>query len=313
VLSNYSITNTGASFTINQRNVSVTPNAASKIYGNTDPAFTGTLTNFVATDGVAAAYTRTTGETVAGSPYMINATLSPTSVLSNYKITYNTALFTINKTTLTVTATSTTKILDAPNPTFSTTYSGFKFSDGPSSLGGTLSCTTTGTTTSPVGGYPITCSGLTSSNYAFTYVTGTLKILYASSGMCDGDVGHQVLLPINADGTSVWKQGRTVPVKFRVCDVNGVSMGTPGVVSSFMLTGIWNGTLAQVDETVTATNVDTAFRWDSTAQQWIFNLSTNGLSAGNTYIYTITLNDGTIVTGTTLPGSGNASFQYGLR
>jgi len=96
-----------------------------------------------------------------------------------------------------------------------------------------------------------------------------------------------------------------------VCDANGVSIGTPGVVSSFMLTGIWNGTLDPVDETVAATNVDTAFRWDGTL--WIFNLSTSGLSAGNTYIYTIALNDGTIVTGTTLAGSGNASFQYGLR
>lgn len=90
-------------------------------------------------------------------------------------------------------------------------------------------------------------------------------------------------------------------------------MGTPGVVSSFLLTGTYNGTLATDALTVSATNNDTAFRWDSTNQQWIFNLSTNGLSVGQTYIYTITLNDGTVVTGTTFAPAGTASFQFGLR
>src|SRR5437867_3372684 len=65
------------SFTINPKPASVTPAAASKTYGDADPAFTGTLTNFVAADGATAAYSRTAGETVAGSPYTIGATLSP--------------------------------------------------------------------------------------------------------------------------------------------------------------------------------------------------------------------------------------------
>ena len=73
----------------------MTPNAASKSYGDADPAFTGTLTGFLAADGVTATYSRTAGETVAGSPYTISATLSPAGVLSNYNITYNTANFTI--------------------------------------------------------------------------------------------------------------------------------------------------------------------------------------------------------------------------
>jgi hypothetical protein len=68
---------------INQRLASVTPNPASKTYGASDPTFTGTLTNFVAGDGVTATYTRTAGETVLGGPYIISATLSPSSVLAN--------------------------------------------------------------------------------------------------------------------------------------------------------------------------------------------------------------------------------------
>src|SRR5918995_1153922 len=89
---------------------SVTPNAASKIYGDTDPAFSGTLAGFLAADGVTATYSRTAGETVAASPYTISAVLSPAAVLGNYEITYNTALFTINKRPASVTPNAASKI-----------------------------------------------------------------------------------------------------------------------------------------------------------------------------------------------------------
>ena len=95
MLSNYSITYNTASFTITTKPASVTPDAASKVYGAADPAFTGTLSGFLAGDGVTATYSRTAGETVLGSPYTISAVLSPAGVLSNYNITYNTANFTI--------------------------------------------------------------------------------------------------------------------------------------------------------------------------------------------------------------------------
>jgi hypothetical protein len=128
------------------------------------------------------------------------------------------------------------------------------------------------------------------------------SVIYAPSGTCYGDLEHQILQPINADGTSVWKQGRTVPAKFRVCDANGVSVGTPGVVSSFFLTQVISGAATVVNETVSSTTPDTAFRWDATNQQWIFNISTTNLAANKTYVYSITLNDGTTI-----------GFQFGLR
>jgi hypothetical protein len=132
-------------------------------------------------------------------------------------------------------------------------------------------------------------------------VPGTLKIQY-SSGSCDGAPGHQILPPIDPSGASVFKQGRTVPAQFRVCNANGVSIGT-GVVKSFLLTAVTNGTVTQTVQTVVDTNnPDTAFRFDPTAQDWIFNISTQSLSAGKTYAYTILLNDGTSI-----------GFQYGLK
>jgi uncharacterized protein (TIGR02145 family) len=94
-VNNYTITNAGATFTIDKKDASVTPYAASKYCGQTDPVFTGTLTGFLSSDEVSATYSRTVGETVNGSPYAISATLNPANVLTNYKIAYYSANFTI--------------------------------------------------------------------------------------------------------------------------------------------------------------------------------------------------------------------------
>jgi hypothetical protein len=115
-----------------------------------------------------------------------------------------------------------------------------------------------------------------------------------------GGPGHTILQPINPDGSSVWKQGSTVPAKFRVCDATGNSVGAPGTVSSFYLVSIISGTITSVDEVPDSTTPDTVFRW--TGDQWIFNISTKGLNAGSTYVYQIKLNDGSII-----------QFQYGLK
>src|SRR6185369_6897274 len=104
VLTNYTITYNTASFTITPKAASVTPAAGqTKVYGSADPSLTGATSGFLAGDNVVASYSRTAGETVLGSPYTISATLSPTAVLSNYTITYNTAVFTITTKSASVT------------------------------------------------------------------------------------------------------------------------------------------------------------------------------------------------------------------
>jgi hypothetical protein len=121
--------------------------------------------------------------------------------------------------------------------------------------------------------------------------------------MCLGSAGHTILQPINADGTSVSKQGSTVPAKFRVCDANGNSIGTPGLVTSFRLVATITGTTVDtVNEPVDSTTPDTAFRWDSSDKQWIYNINTKSLSKNKTYVYLITLNDGSTI-----------QFQFGLK
>ena len=156
--------------------------------------------------------------------------------------------------------------------------------------------------TSAVGPHSFTVNATDAAGNTATPVTNSYSVLYASGGLCDGDAGHEILQPINANGTSVFKSTSTSPAKFRVCDANGLSIGTSGVVSSFRLIGISAGTVATVDEAVTSTTPDTAFRWDPTGQQWIFNINNKSLGANNTYYFQIMLNDGSSI-----------SFDYGLR
>jgi hypothetical protein len=120
-------------------------------------------------------------------------------------------------------------------------------------------------------------------------------VLYASGGTCDGAPGHQVLPPIATDGSTVAKQGSTVPVKFRVCDAKGASIGTPGVVTAFVSTGSKSGGSSGAP-TVYSTTPYSTFRWDPTDQLWIFNLSTSNLAAGDVYFYRISLSDGSFIT-----------------
>ena len=174
VLGNYNITYNTANFTIDPKAASVTPNAASKTYGAADPALTGTLSGFLAADGVTATYSRTAGETVLGGPYTISATLSPAGVLSNYTITYNTANFTIDPKAASVTPNAASKTYGAADPAFTGTLSGFLAADG-------VTATYSRTAGETVLGSPYTISATLSpagvlSNYSITYNTANFTI-----------------------------------------------------------------------------------------------------------------------------------------
>src|SRR5438876_7334519 len=113
---------------------------------------------------------------VSGSPYTIAYTYSGDSIYVGS--TDSSTTLTVTPAPLTITANNKSRTYGTANPTLDATYSGFVNGQGPSALTGTLSCTTTPATTSssPAGKYPINCSGQTSTNYAITYVAGTLTI-----------------------------------------------------------------------------------------------------------------------------------------
>ena len=174
VLGNYDITYNTAAFTITRKAASVTPDPASKVYGSADPSFTGTLTGFLAGDGVTAVYSRTAGETVAGSPYTISAVLSPAGVLGNYDITYNTAAFTITRKVASVTPDVASKVYGAVDPALTGTLTGFVAGDG-------VTAVYSRTAGETVAGSPYTISAVLSpagvlGNYEITYNTANFTI-----------------------------------------------------------------------------------------------------------------------------------------
>jgi hypothetical protein len=89
-------------------------------------------------------------------------------------------MLTIAKKPLTVTADPHSKLFGAANPALTATITGFVFGQTLQTSGvtGQLACTTTATTGSPVGTYPITCTQgtLAAANYSFTFTPGTLTI-----------------------------------------------------------------------------------------------------------------------------------------
>ena len=86
-----------------------------------------------------------------------------------------TRTFAIGKATLTVVANGTRQYSD-PNPTFVPQYTGFVSPDTPASLATAPTCSSTASTTSAPGSYPVTCSGGDDPNYTFAYGSGTLTV-----------------------------------------------------------------------------------------------------------------------------------------
>jgi hypothetical protein len=77
---------------------------------------------------------------------------------------------------LTITANNASMNYGGPLPTLSFSYSGFVNGDKASSLATQATVSTTVTTSSPPGTYPITVSGAADPNYSFNYVDGILTI-----------------------------------------------------------------------------------------------------------------------------------------
>jgi hypothetical protein len=115
------------------------------------------------------------GETVAGGPYHITATLSPAGVLGNYNITNAGASFSIEKRPITVKATNVSRVYGDSTPAFSLALSSgsFAYSDGFADLGTPSFGFDNPGDGVNVGTYRINVSGLSNSNYDIGYATGT--------------------------------------------------------------------------------------------------------------------------------------------
>jgi hypothetical protein len=147
-------------------------------------------------------------------------------------------------------------------------------------LNASASCLPASGSLFPLGATTVTCSSTDFSGNTGT-ATFTVTVIYAWTGF---------LRPINQDSSSVFKLGSTVPVKFQLA---GASSGITNATGALYLSKVTDsvvGTELQADSTSAATTGN-LFRYDPTSDQYIFNLSTKGLSTG-TWQLRVDLGDG---------------------
>ncbi len=103
------------------------------------------------------------------------------AVAANYTIGYGAEeLLAVTQAPLTISPLPAFKVYGDPLPAFSLGYTGFVLNQGPAVLGGTPVFATPVTTSSVVGTYPVTVSGLTATNYAITFQPGVLTVTKAT-------------------------------------------------------------------------------------------------------------------------------------
>jgi HYR domain len=149
-----------------------------------------------------------------------------------------------------------------------------------------VSCTPPSGGTFPLGTTQVNCSA---TDAAGNKAEDSFKVsvTYAWSGISQPINGGST--PEYSDDTSVFN-GSTVPVKFTLTNS---SAGITGAVAKLYAAKVTNevvGTEVETTSTATASSGN-LFRYDATSQQYIFNWSTKGLTAG-TYQLRIDLADG---------------------
>jgi hypothetical protein len=93
--------------------------------------------------------------------------------------------FTVNKAVLMVTASTQTMTYRGTIPALTYTITGFVNGETAAVVGGSATCTTTATSSSAIGEYPITCSTgtLSAANYSFSFVNGYLMVNATTPGI----------------------------------------------------------------------------------------------------------------------------------
>ncbi|HET6203208.1 MAG TPA: MBG domain-containing protein [Planctomycetota bacterium] len=300
---NYSVSFTGADLTVDARPVSIVADALGKTYGDANPALTAQVSGLASACGdnlASVGSLAISADACSGvGSYAITFDADGPKA-GNYSASFTGANLAVTPRPITITVDDKTKVLNAPLPSLTAAVT-----SGSLVCGDAFVLSTTATQTSGVGPYPITAAispSASAGNYLLGGGPGSLLVQYAPpGGACGG--GHVILQPINANGTSVFKKGSTVPAKFRVYDANCVSVGPSPVVTSFTYSSYVGTPSAAVnEEPVSESTNNLGWWWDSSDQQWHFNINTKSFAPDRTYLFNVTLNDGSVLT-----------FQFGLK
>jgi len=182
----YSAANVIQTLVVNRKNLTVTADAKTKVYGAANPTLTLSYNGWINSDNETvletkpAAGTTVTQLTPAGT--YTNAISVSGGLDDNYSFSYTAGAFSVTQAVLTVTVDAQSKTYGAANPTLTFGYSGWKNSDTETVLDTKPSASTSVTASSSVANYTgaITVSGGADNNYDFTYVAGAFTVTKAT-------------------------------------------------------------------------------------------------------------------------------------
>ncbi len=149
-----------------------------------------------------------------------------------------------------------TREYGAADPKFTVTFLGFVNGDTPDVLGGTRICTSTAEKTSPVGSYPITCSGITADTYQIVYAPGTLQVTKAPTALAvtpllSSAPNVSARLTMRGDqpapGNRVFFYSGSTLLCLALTDADGVATCTPAITGT--VTSLVGGVTAKFDGT----------------------------------------------------------------
>lgn len=178
VSTNYNITYLSGVMTVTKAALTITASSDTIPFGGSVPEITASYTGFVNGDTAFDLITRPTCDTTATSTSPVGdyPTTCSGAVAANYDIDYVGGTLTVAGRLLTITASTEVTVYGSATPTITPSYDGFLNGDGPADLAMQPTCTTTATASSPVGTYPTTCSGASSTNYQIVYADGVVTV-----------------------------------------------------------------------------------------------------------------------------------------
>jgi YVTN family beta-propeller protein len=156
----------------------ITASSLTSIYGAAPPTVMASYSGFVNGDTAASLTTAPTCVTTASptQPVGTYPTSCSSAVDPNYTISYVGGTASITPASLVVTASSPASTYGSAIPAITPAYTGLVNGDTPTSLTTPATCSTTATSSSPVGHYMTRCSGAVDPNYSITYAAGSLAI-----------------------------------------------------------------------------------------------------------------------------------------
>ena len=164
--------------TVNKATLSASAPNQSREYGEPNPTLSVEVTGFVNGEDLSVLATAPTATTEASTASNVGS--YPITVSAgnddNYDINTSDGTLTITQTNLTATAVDKVKTYGEENPTLEVIYSGFKNEDDKTALTTAPSPSTTATSTSAAGEYPISLSTGSDDNYTISNVPGTLTV-----------------------------------------------------------------------------------------------------------------------------------------